>query len=333
MFYNIKKNLIGGVPYNRYELITIENDGKHTEIINNHSIEYVDNCIWISLRTFINYELGFDLTLEQIKNIASNNGKLNINNNVESFDYSTHYESLNNLAIKFNLHIKLYDFYNPDTDNQLDINTLIYVHYLLLQNIEPNVEELQNLFLKGYVTSDDYVTIINENGKYIVHIIFYSAHFALLIKLKDRLLYNNIIDYKNKTIIYNSILYIPLLLINYIEDNKDIINPDEDNKVLEDFLSYIKSNNKDDVLQPFFTNIETRKKFKKNNTNDQNLFKQFKVIIDDYKTNFNLEDKIISFLQNFLIELKKYQFNSSEEPLSDISTKKSKSDCISYIYF
>lgn len=146
-----KNVLVGGV-----KTFTVKNnDGS------NGNIGYSNQCMWLSILDFLNGVLGNNLTLEEIRNIASNNGNDLINGKLERFDDEKHIKALTTITELFDLQIHIYPLLSGI-------------------NIQENVE----------VISDDPISIVgNYSAPNIVSIVSYGDHFNLITSIEGRKLY------------------------------------------------------------------------------------------------------------------------------------------------
>ena len=92
--YASLKRQFGGANFN-----TIKNDGRIDG--------YSQQCFWISIMNFLNYNLNQNISIRHIREIASYNNT-NINKVDEPFDDFEHLQSAFNVADEFNLTIQIF---------------------------------------------------------------------------------------------------------------------------------------------------------------------------------------------------------------------------------
>jgi hypothetical protein len=146
-------NLLGGVK----SFKTKKNNGTDPDP-RARSGSYTNQCMWLSIRDYLNNILGNNFTLDEIRNIASNNNRTLINNKNEEFDTDLHMDGLNNIIRTFDLQIHIYISYKKDG--------------VLIINDEPSV-------IYG-----------NPRSRNIVSIVSYGSHFELITLINDINIYN-----------------------------------------------------------------------------------------------------------------------------------------------
>ena len=129
----------------------------------NNGDHYSNQCFWISILDYLNFYGGFDnqLSIDDIRNIASNYGALIINSTTEPFDYILHTPVAICLANHFGLRFEIY--------------------YCNRNRITPWISSNGAAYIFG-------------NGNIIVPIVAYGDHFELIIKssfIDLSVLYNN----------------------------------------------------------------------------------------------------------------------------------------------
>ena len=142
-------NLVGGVKTFK----TKKNDGS------NGNIGYSNQCMWLSIIDYLNGVLGYNFTLEEIREFASGSGTKPINGKLEEFDADLHMDSLNTITDLFDLQIHIYPL-------------------------------LRGRNIQGIVISDEPIQIL---GKYsasnVISIVSYGNHFALITSIGGIKLY------------------------------------------------------------------------------------------------------------------------------------------------
>lgn len=86
------------------------------KVISNNGTEsgYSNQCMWISIKDYINRELLIKdkprYSLEEIRNIASDNNTIPINGPNFSFNEFLHYDAIKNITEYFNLKIVIHQY-------------------------------------------------------------------------------------------------------------------------------------------------------------------------------------------------------------------------------
>lgn len=122
----------------------------------NGSKMYSNQCMWLSILDYLNDVLGNNLSLEEIRTIGSRNNTT-INNELEQFDTTLHYESLLNVIETFYLQIHFYVVFR-DGEHQF-------------------ISDIPNM-ISGNLSSPNIVSIVS-----------YGAHYELITFIKNKLLY------------------------------------------------------------------------------------------------------------------------------------------------
>ena len=93
-YFCLKQQQIGGANFE-----SIYNNGQRDGL--------TQQCLWISILDYLNYHLGLNVTIEEIREIASAGGTL-ININGEQWDETIHFQGLMNVMNIYNLSITFY---------------------------------------------------------------------------------------------------------------------------------------------------------------------------------------------------------------------------------
>jgi len=151
--------LLGGSNFisNSNTFETLKNDGT------NKNGRFSNQCLWLSILSYLNIVLENNLTLEQLREIASSNDSI-VNGINEEYDFHVNERALNNVVETYDLQIH---FYQAQIRNS---NYLIGNEPLIYGNIESNN---------------------------VVAIVSYGYHFELIIQIGKRKLYRGKFD-KNK---------------------------------------------------------------------------------------------------------------------------------------
>ena len=139
---------------NKREFKTFGNSGRISG-----RTEYSNQCMWISLLNYLNDVLGNNLSIDDIRDIASSNNTP-INNIDEQFDFMVHSYALFNVLESFDLQLHIYIPARDDENNKIFIN--------------------DNLLVLGNIESNNIVSIVS-----------YGSHFELITQIENRKLYNN----------------------------------------------------------------------------------------------------------------------------------------------
>ena len=133
---------------------TISNSGRYGN-------RFTNQCMWLSILEYINNVLGNNITLEDLRELASSNGTA-INDDNDEFDYMDHGHALQNVIEAFDLNLHIYLPIRNDNNDLVIVNS-------------------------------DYLLLGDELSPNIISIIAYGAHFELITQINERRLYNNII--------------------------------------------------------------------------------------------------------------------------------------------
>ena len=163
-------------------------------IYSNNGNHYTNQCFWISILDYLNFYGGFNnqLSIDDIRNIASDNGSLTINSTNEPFDYASHTPVAIRLANHFGLRFEIYYCNHNRTTPWISSNGPAYIF---------------------------------GNGNIIVPIVAYGDHFELIIN-------SSFVDltilYENSEIEISVKKFVPNLSIAYSKTKKSInISEDE----------------------------------------------------------------------------------------------------------
>ena len=164
------------------EFITIPN---HGSIYANNGEQYLNQCFWISILDYLNLYGGFDnqLSIDDIRNIASDSDSLIINSITDPFDYTVHILTAIRIANHFGLRIEIY-----------------YCNY---NRITPWISSTGPAYIFG-------------NGNIIVPIITYGDNFELIIKSS---FINLNIEKENDTVFSENIKKNKLIIQNFVPDS------------------------------------------------------------------------------------------------------------------
>ena len=275
-YYDLYKELllVGGIA-NVNDLTqnfnVISNSGKLP------GTNYRNQCMWLSILEYINTQLDGDYTLDEIRNIASDNNRLPINSVTEMFILDRHYQALHNLSAIFGL--------------------TICIHYTESRDDETYINRRFNEIAQG--------------GQNNVHILSYGAHFELITHIDGRLQLPNHVSSSQITQpklsdISSGNNFKPNLNLSFgIE--KSIINKNE--KLLRQTLNNIEKIN-NNIL-----NIREQINVKKIELNKLNTDKI--EIKTTYNTLKNADDIALSMGILESIELRMNEFHYEEKVLND----------------
>lgn len=163
---NQKKIFCGGDPTDNFKVI--KNSGGNGEIAPNNKY-YSNQCMWLSIIDYLRLRLGIDITLGEIREIASKNNTP-INGPQEKFDSELHGGSLENIIDVFELNIRIY-------------NVLCWKN----SSNSSNSSTPSNKSMK--INGDTPGLIFGHLYHNIVHIVSYGAHFELIVEIDNVQLY------------------------------------------------------------------------------------------------------------------------------------------------
>ena len=171
--YKMKYNMLLKGGWAQFKVL--KNDGS------NNNIGYSNQCIWLSILAYINNVLSrkkvpeytseqlANLTLPQLKAIASANGIFPINEQLKEFDDEYHHDALMNILKIFKIKLVIYPVFKLNGNGTT-----------VLRNESREI------------INDDETT---EN---IVSVVSYGAHFELITEIRGKQLYKGIFADKSE---------------------------------------------------------------------------------------------------------------------------------------
>ena len=166
-----RENSQSKISYKSVELQSVPNSGIKSVFLNDGTCDYYSNqCLWVSIIHYLILVENINITIYQLRDIASNNGRCRINDKDSMFD--DHYECLLNVLNYFNIKLRMF---KRDRESELFYEETSDFHYN-----NPTLKSNKTVFIK----------CIGE-------------HFELIYKINDELLYKDvgfdkIYDYLNE---------------------------------------------------------------------------------------------------------------------------------------
>lgn len=267
----------------KYEEKIYGSGKKNYKVISNNGTDngMTNQCLWISIQKYLLYVLKKNLTISEIKNIASNNNEYSINGKYEEFDTDKHTLSLINLAKKFRLTIY---FYTQDK-NDMSISDSPISFY--------GVDASEN----------------------IVHIVHYGSHFELIISFNGIDFFEGFTKQQSSNFIPN--IKLGLGIDKPLEDEKsDIL----DKYITHNDLISVQILSIENRLYNIKKNIDKLIKDYNDSTDKERESEMLKVLIYSYMESKVILESEQTFFEQELEKLKKKK-KELENSISKIVNK------------